>query len=118
MDELTKKSIDIRIRIIIEEYNFENRKKTHPDECPCNSLGPCHPIDELNCFFCYCPWYDSKILEGGCNIENPLGKGKWFYRIHSTSDRIWDCSECTYPHEEKTVRKVLQKLFEGRLNTK
>jgi Zn-finger protein len=116
MDNLTKICIEKRVQIILEEFNYQKRKKEHLEECPCNGSSPCHNIEDLNCFFCYCPWYDLEKLEGGCKKNNPLKKGKWFEREgHSESDRIWDCSNCTYPHEEKVIKDVLTRLFYGKL---
>ncbi len=119
MDELTKKCIEKRIDIILKEFDFEKRRKEYPEECPCNGIGPCHNIEDLNCFFCYCPAYDLSKPEGGCKIGNPQGKGKWFERLgHEVSDRIWDCGECTYPHQKKIIRKYLWRLFTGQFEDK
>jgi len=117
MNEQIKNGIRKRVEIIINEFSFENRRYEHPEECPCNHSGACHLIDDLNCFFCYCPWYETSNPEGGCKIENPLGKGKWFYRPgNEISNRIWDCSDCVYPHKEEVIRTILTKLFAGDLN--
>ena len=117
MDDLTKRAIEARIDLIVRDFNYENRKEEHPEECPCNDSGKCHDVPDLNCFFCYCPWYNTEVPEGGCRIESPLGTGKWFYRPgHPVNDRIWDCSDCAYPHQEKVVRETLRKLFKGELN--
>jgi Zn-finger protein len=117
MDDKTEEYMGKRINIIVDEFRYLNRKNTHPHECPCNSQGPCHNMEDLNCFFCYCPWYNSEKPEGGCKIGNPSGKGSWFERLgHETSDRIWDCSLCTYPHDSNIVKQVLKKLCEGKLN--
>lgn len=115
MDRLTDYSIQQRIKAILEDYDYNKRRLTHPDECPCNSSGPCHD-EELNCFFCYCPWYESEKSEGGCGIGNPLEKGKFLDRRgHPTSDKIWDCSDCNFPHKREVVEKVLRRLFTGEL---
>lgn len=116
MDDLLNKCINQRINIIINEFRFNKRREEHPEECPCNSLGPCHNIEDLNCFFCYCPWYENETAEGGCKIGNPLGKGKWFDKEYDGTEKIWDCSECVYPHKEKTIKEILSKLFTGRLS--
>lgn len=114
MNKIIEKYIGIRIDIILNEFNFQKRKKEHPEECPCNS--PCHEIEKLNCFFCYCPFYKNDKPEGGCTLENPLRKGKWFYRAgHELSDKIWDCSECAYPHMEENIKAILRDLFGGGL---
>lgn len=117
MNDLVKRAIEARIDLVIRDFNYEIRKEQHPEECPCNSSGKCHNISDLNCFFCYCPWYNNSIPEGGCKIGNPLQTGRWFYRPgHQVSDRIWDCSDCVYPHKEEVIRSVLTTLFEGSLN--
>lgn len=87
------------IKIIIKKYKFKNQK--------CKE--PCHKMKNLNCFFCYCPWYESNKKEGSCKINNPLNKGKWFYRKNET--KIWDCSECIYPHQEKIVKEFLNEII-------
>jgi len=117
MEDLTEKCIKLRAEIIVNEFDYEKRRKEHPHECPCNSSEPCHNLEELNCFLCFCPWYESEKPEGGCKVGNPLGRGHYFERGgHSTSDRIWDCSDCTYPHKKETVRQYLIRLFSGKLN--
>jgi Zn-finger protein len=116
MDSLTKKSIEARVDIVAEEFDFKKRRYSHPDECPCNGSGPCHVIDDLNCLFCYCPGYETSKIEGGCKLGNPLGTGKWFYRKgNKISDKIWDCSDCIYPHKKEIVKEILTKLFVGEL---
>jgi Zn-finger protein len=116
MDDLTRNCIEKRIKIIIEEFNYNKRKKEHPEECPCNGTGPCHKIEDLNCFFCFCPEYNLTAPEGGCLAENPLGTGKWLDRSEYGLENIWDCSNCTYPHQEKVIKEVLTNLFYGKLS--
>jgi Zn-finger protein len=116
MDRLTEICIENRIEIILKEFSYEKRRAEHPEECPCNGSSPCHQMENLNCFFCYCPWYNLGKPEGGCKKNNPLGKGKWFERESPISDKIWDCSECIYPHQEEVIKEVLTKLFYGKLS--
>jgi Zn-finger protein len=117
MDEFTRRCIESHIKLILEEFDFKKRKELHLDSCPCYSSAPCHTVEGLNCFFCYCPWYDSEKAEGGCKKNNPLGKGKWFGREgNEVSDKIWDCSDCDYPHQEKVIKEALTELFYGRKN--
>jgi Zn-finger protein len=115
MDDLTKRCIKERIKIILNEFDYKNRKEKHPEECPCYGGNPCHDMEDLNCFLCYCPWYNLEVSEGGCKLNNPLEKGQWFERKgHYISDRIWDCSNCTYPHNKKVIKKELTKLLYGK----
>lgn len=98
------------IEKIIEEFMFENRKDAYPDECVCYKQGkPCHVMKGLNCFFCYCPEYDTSKGEGGCLRKSK--KGKWAYSGKYSTGRIWDCSDCTYPHKKSNVKKLLKKLL-------
>jgi len=52
---------------------------------------------------------------GGCKLNNPYGEGRWFEHESLPAGKIWDCSECVYPHQGKNVRKYLMKLFKGQL---
>jgi dUTP pyrophosphatase len=98
------------IQKIIKEFNFLNRKNKYPNECPCYTNKICHnlPEEKLNCFLCYCPEYKSEI-EGGCKINNP--NGKWLFNEKLPKGKIWDCSDCDYPHREEIVEKYLKRIF-------
>lgn len=116
MHEKAKEIIQKKIQRIIDENKFSKRSKEHPEECPCYSQVPlrtCHNTlpDNHNCLWCFCPEYDLTIEEGGCKINNPLGKGKWFFHESFLKGKIWDCSDCSWPHEEENVRKYLMKFF-------
>ncbi|MBR0204255.1 MAG: hypothetical protein IJQ56_07825 [Synergistaceae bacterium] len=57
---------------------------------------PCHKgLHNLNCLFCYCPFYhdmncggDFKILSNGCK----------------------DCSACVYPHIRENYDEIIRRL--------
>ena len=50
---------------IIKQTSFEVRSLEHPEECPYYSRATkCHDLDDLNCFLCTCPNYNSDSLEG------------------------------------------------------
>jgi Zn-finger protein len=60
---------------------------------------PCHKgIEDLNCMFCYCPFYMEKKCPG-----NP----HW---IHSKkNDRlIKDCTNCTFPHRPENYDVIIR----------
>jgi len=117
MDKNTKDCIEKKVEQILKEFRFSHRSKDHPEECPnYHRQKPCHDIipEELNCFFCLCPEYDNSKEEGGCFMNNP--KGKWFYHPSHQKGRIWDCSDCNYPHKEENIRKYLKALFGLRNN--
>ena len=116
MNKRTKECIEEKVERILREFRFSQRSKAHPEECPNYAAQkPCHniPAEELNCFFCLCPEYDNSKEEGGCLINNP--HGKWFYREnpfgHHPPGKIWDCSDCDYPHKETNIKKYLRALF-------
>lgn len=105
------KEIDKKIKNNLEEtiniWDFETRKKSYPESCICYQENKkCHNIENLNCFFCYCPEYNRSLEEGGCKINSPSGK-----YIKTTNGKIWDCSGCTFPHEKENVIKLLYDLF-------
>ena len=114
MNNLTKVTLEKRISIILKEFSFRVRKNRNKGECPCYLENkPCHGISnkELNCFFCLCPEYDSDSLIGGCKANNPEGKGKWFEHKDLEHKKVWDCSECCYPHKKENIKKYLNKIF-------
>ena len=106
-----KKLIELRIHRILDDFDFRKRKETHPLECPCYTSNGCHDSGNLNCFLCYCPEYNHNILGGGCKIGNPQGKGKWLFNSHLPEGKIWDCSDCTYPHSKEIAERYLKKMF-------
>jgi Zn-finger protein len=109
MNLTTKKFIEQHIKKIIDEFDFENRKEKFPDECPCYTGKKCHNIHGLNCFLCFCPEYDNSKTEGGCKINS--SKGKWLVNEKLPAGKIWDCSDCDYPHKKETAEKYLKNIF-------
>ncbi|MCW8965278.1 MAG: cysteine-rich small domain-containing protein [Candidatus Pacearchaeota archaeon] len=116
MNKKTKEFIENHIQKIIKEFNFLNRQKSHPNECPCYTGKICHNINpkKLNCFLCYCPEYKTNKIEGGCKINSP--KGKWLTNKKLPKGKIWDCSNCNYPHHEEIVKKYLKRIFNSQNN--
>ena len=103
-------NLENHISQIISEYRFKIRSVSYPEACICYKQGiPCHKMDNLNCFLCYCPFYNRKIQEGGCLRNSP--DGKWHYSDKLPKGEIWDCSNCEYPHCEDVARQYLEKIF-------
>jgi len=101
---------DMFISAVISEFRYDNRSVSHPEKCICYREGlPCHDMENLNCFLCYCPYYDTEKEEGGCLRDSP--DGKWHDSEKLPKGRIWDCSDCDYPHREETVRAYLEAYF-------
>jgi Zn-finger protein len=110
MDDLTKKTHEKHIEVILADSSFLVRCKNHPELCPCYLTGePCHstiPKEELNCHYCLCPMYDSSKDEGGCRVGSPAGK--WHPSPKKSTGRVWDCSNCDYPHRIENARAHLR----------
>lgn len=107
--EESKKFIEKHIQRIIEEFDFEKQKIKNPGKCPCYLNGKCHDIQDLNCFLCFCPEYDNSKEEGGCKIGSE--KGKWFFNEKLPKGKIWDCSDCDYPHRKEVVEGWLKGIW-------
>ena len=112
--EKARKLIEARIGKLINEFDFVERKEKFPNECPCYFENkPCHeiPKENLNCFLCYCPEYKIDVEIGGCGLGNPKGKGKWFYHEALPQGKIWDCCDCSYPHDKKIAEEYFRRMF-------
>lgn len=107
MHEFSNDIIEKRIDKIIEEWNFNKRKETNPEECICYQQNkPCHNIENLNCLLCFCPNYDTSVKEGKCRINAPKRK-----YIDNCEGKILDCSDCDFPHKRKNVKDILLKIY-------
>ena len=99
------------IPCIIEEMSFRVRSKKHPEECPYYPKGTsCHfEVENLNCFLCACPNYESDKLAGGCKINSQ--KGRVHFHPNLPEGRIWDCSDCNINHTPDEIRRYLTKYI-------
>ncbi len=85
---------------IVAEMSYKIQSKKNPRDCPCYSIGPCHPnADDMNCFFCACPNflinYDKKRnLLGDCAVDSNHA-----LRAKFSSPAVLDCSSCLLPHD-------------------
>lgn len=60
---------------------------------------PCHKgIEEINCLFCYCPFYLAPKCPG--KPEHLSWNGK----------TIKDCSNCVYPHKPENYERIMKWL--------
>ena len=59
---------------------------------------PCHQgIEEMNCLFCFCPFY----LQEKCP-----GRPEW---IETAAGRtIKDCTNCTFPHQPESYDVIIR----------
>jgi len=70
-------------------YNFFENKMC--------DFYPCHDMKEINCMFCFCPFYYSDKCPG-----TP---------IYMISEPIKDCSKCTYVHKRKNFDNIISQVF-------
>ena len=71
---------------------FENK------EC---KYYPCHEGEQnLNCLFCYCPFYNLERCPGECSY------------IESNGKQIKDCTKCTFPHKAGNYEKIISLMSE------
>lgn len=113
LSEIKQEGIELdykNIPQIIAITSFKSRSKKHPGKCPYYQKQPpesCHPeTEDLNCFLCACPNYESHKLEGGCKINSSSGKIQ--YHKNLPAGKIWDCSDCAINHRPEDVRKFLR----------
>ncbi len=63
---------------------------------------PCHKdLEELNCMFCYCPFYLYENCPG-----NPVFKEK-----EGRATKV--CTQCTFPHKPENYDRILELLRKG-----
>ena len=101
---------------IVEEMSYATQSKKNPEDCLCYSSSPCHPqVNNLNCFLCSCPNYeswkkDSLGFIGGCRVNSTKGE---FYPvpnpgINGLGKEVWDCSDCVAYHSPAVVKRYLE----------
>ena len=58
---------------------------------------PCHKgIEEMNCLFCYCPFYLRAKCPGNPTFREKNGR------------RIKDCTNCIFPHKPEHYEVILE----------
>ena len=103
-----------KLEEIVREASFASRTGKFPtfDYCPyIKKKEPCHPnVEDLNCFLCACPNYDSEKDDGGCNINSKNGKIQ--YHESLPLGKVWDCSDCQVNHTPGEVKRYITRNFE------
>ncbi len=61
---------------------------------------PCH-FEGQDCTFCFCPFYACEDVRTG---------GKWI--VASSGNKVWSCENCTYIHQSRLSRQILDLLME------
>ena len=96
---------------VIAYFRFENMVEKELDFCTLyKDNKKCHDIEVLNCYLCACPYFrfdddglskkEKKILYSDCSIDAKEGA-----QFESDNAIHQDCSECTIPHNEATIKK-------------
>lgn len=71
---------------------FENR------DC---SYYPCHKgLENMNCMFCYCPFYTKQNCPGNPEF------------LEKNSKKIKSCMNCNFPHRAENYDKMMQLMGE------
>ncbi len=101
---------------IVDYFDYENMRVMEPTYCGLYiDCIKCHNIEELNCFFCGCPYFkfdDSGIETKGeqvtystCTID--AIKGSEFITGNTIHQ---DCTNCDIPHRKEFAYREVQKL--------
>ncbi len=72
---------------------FANR---HCQYYPCHSMA-----EEINCLFCYCPFYSWQSCPGSPEYRDKQGR------------RVKNCSGCVFPHRAEHYPLVVERLRQG-----
>ena len=66
---------------------------------------PCHDLDEMDCTFCFCPFYPCEDTSTGGEIVTT-----------ENGDAVWGCKNCTWIHIPEIARKVLNEFLKLNIN--
>lgn len=96
---------------VLKYFRFENMVINEPSFCLLYADNKkCHEIDELNCYWCACPYFrfndtgfstqKGLTLYSRCSIESKEG-------LQFVSDKSihQDCTNCLIPHGENILQK-------------
>jgi Zn-finger protein len=96
---------------VIEYFRFDNMVIHEPNFCLLYAQNKkCHDVQELNCYWCACPYFrfndqgleiiEEKTLYSTCSIQSKDGA-----QFISEKSIHQDCTGCLVPHHEKTLKK-------------
>ncbi len=68
---------------------------------------PCHPMEEMNCLFCFCPLYPMEDCGGAYTMIG--GKD---------GEKVKDCSHCCLPHSPEGYDYIISHLTNDNLSQK
>jgi Zn-finger protein len=108
---IMQKLIHLNDQEVLEYFRFENMVICENDFCLLYAKNKkCHEIDELNCYWCACPYFrfndqgleatEEKTLYSKCSIQSKDGS-----QFISEKSIHQDCTNCLIPHQEKVLKK-------------
>jgi len=117
--KIVKKLVDMGMpeQEIVDYFLYPAMSKKESGFCILyGSDEVCHslPKEKLNCFGCYCPYYELVVWnDGETDITGRCAMGSEYMSIFSTAtgDHILDCSNCWFPHSEAEVKKSLKTVL-------
>ncbi|MCL4431227.1 MAG: cysteine-rich small domain-containing protein [Epsilonproteobacteria bacterium] len=108
---IMKKLTSVSDAEVLKYFRFENMVIHEPNFCLLYADNTkCHEIDELNCYWCACPYFrfndqgleiiEDKTLYSTCSIHSKEGA-----QFISDQSIHQDCTGCLIPHHEKILKK-------------
>lgn len=102
--------------MIIAYFDYDSMKHNESTYCPLYNLKKkCHDKEDLNCFFCGCPYFvfddngietrDGKTVYSRCSIEST--KSATF--VTDTAIHL-DCSNCEIPHKAAFAERLIKEI--------
>ena len=102
---------------IVDYFDYENMVVMEPNYCGLyRDCIKCHDVEELNCFFCGCPYFKfddkgltkrkDKVVYSTCVID--AIKGVEFVTENAIHQ---DCTDCSIPHRKEFVYREAQKII-------
>jgi threonine-phosphate decarboxylase len=84
--------------------NAINKKELAGSDRNCKYY-PCHDLNELDCTFCFCPFYPCCDTRTGGEMVTTKNGGK-----------VWGCKNCTWIHKPEVARKILNEILKLNVN--
>lgn len=105
LDKLDEKGLTANE--VIEYFKFENMVEKEPNFCLLyQDNKKCHPIKNLNCLFCACPYFKFdenglKELEGDRTLMSDCTINSKFRDVFEYEEKVHcDCTKCFVPHSK------------------
>lgn len=115
---IMKKLAHLSDNEVIKYFDFDNMVKNEPDFCLLYASNKkCHEIDNLNCYWCACPYFrfddaglalhNDKIVYSKCSIDSKEGA-----QFESNCAIHQDCTSCLVPHARKNIQNNFNRSWQ------